>query len=771
MKSEDLKNEQIVLENTINKIKDQTYYVWELLEKKKGNFNKGINDTGDDVAYRRGMLDKELLRKAEKEPFFGSFDINSEEEGNETFYIGKQGVRDQNENVIVVDWRMPIASVFYNFTPSQPRQSYMVHDERARRNLSYSVDVLKKKEFTIKDKKIIKIIQQVSDELNDKLNVTITENGEELTITDDFLREIIEHSETTGYLKEIIASIQKEQDIAIRQPIDRNVIIQGVAGSGKSSIALHRLSYLLYNNKNIKPSEVLILGPSNLFISSVKELLPNLNLEGIKQSTVQQLLYHYIKSALQEKIDLSYNQYFEKVLFSKNQDQTRQIIEFKGSESFTVLLDIFVSELKDQYENKIQPITILTEHLSKEALLEIYNGYKYLPFSNKVERFRQHVENHFRRITEGKVKEIKEHYDFVVQTYLKNGGLNQSDYDNLVKKMQGIMDYKTKKVRNEFITEITTWKNSMKEPDLLSIYKQVLSFEVLSAFEHELGPDIPKLFKNFKIQNLTYFDLAPLFYIYLLLFDKPEQFSHIVIDEGQDLSYVHYAALKKITKTMTILGDKDQSIFMNFGQYDWTKLSKSLFHSKQEMILTLDTSYRSTTEIIDVANKVLINQNGILHTPIIPLNRSGEKVSFDMVQSGKDLLESIVQTLKVWRKKYKRIAIIHKDEQRAKKLAQYLSQEYYRDIVYMSPEDDMVNKSITVLTSYYSKGMEFDAVILCNINKESFPKDDLHARILYVLLTRAQQEVKVFYQDTPSALLEGLIEEVPKRTSVFDDIL
>ncbi|MEH7309394.1 3'-5' exonuclease, partial [Neobacillus drentensis] len=410
-------------------------------------------------------------------------------------------------------------------------------------------------------------------------------------------------------------------------------------------------------------------------------------------------------------------------------------------------------------------------YLSKEELLTIYNGYKYLPFAQKVERFQQHVEKHYRRIADAKIKEIQEHYDFVVKTFLKDGGLIQSDYVNIVKKMDGIADYKIKKVRQEVTADIKAWKDSVKGFDLLSVYKQVLSFEVLNAFEHELGPNIPVLFKNYTLMNLTYFDLAPLFYIYLSMYDKPEYFSHIVIDEGQDLSFVHFAALKKITKTMTILGDKDQSIFMEYGQYDWSLINNALFEGNNEMVLTLDTSYRSTLEIIEVANKVLINQYGLLHNPIIPLNRRGDKVTFAEVHSGKDLLDSIVQTLKVWRKKYKRIAIIHKDEKRAKKLAEYLSQEYYRDIVYISPEDDMINKSITVLTSYHSKGMEFDAVILCNVNEESFPQDDLHARLLYVLLTRAQQEVKVFYQDTPSALLEGLIEETRKPVTVFDDIL
>jgi DNA helicase II / ATP-dependent DNA helicase PcrA len=96
-----------------------------------------------------------------------------------------------------------------------------------------------------------------------------------------------------------------------------------------------------------------------------------------------------------------------------------------------------VNDLKNQYESRIQPITILNKYLSKEELLNIYNGYKYLPFAKKVERFQQHVDNHYRRIADAKIKEIQEHYDFVVKTFLKDGGLNQSDYLNLVQKMDG----------------------------------------------------------------------------------------------------------------------------------------------------------------------------------------------------------------------------------------------------------------------------------------------------------------------------------------------
>ena len=766
----ELQKEQKVLDTTIKRIKDQTYFITGLLENKKESMRTGNAATGDHIAYRRGVRDQQLLKRAENEPYFGRFDIVSEEEGAETFYIGKQGVRDHHENLIVVDWRMPIASVFYNFTPSASTQRYKVSMKQGKKE--YTVDVVKKKEFRIKDQKIIKIIQQVSEKYdNVDVNVTITEDGEELTITDDFLKLIIENSETTGYLKEIIATIQQEQDKAIRQPINRNVIIQGVAGSGKSSIALHRLSYLLYNHKEIKPEEVLILGPSHLFISSVKGLLPELNLEGIKQYTIQDLMMNFIQPILKEQIDLSYNHYFEEILFANSHEEARKMIEFKGSQSMALVLDIFISEIIALYEKNIQPITVSDQLLSKEELQKIYNGYNYLPFTKKVEQFLLHVDNYFKDKLKAKIEEMKKEEENV-KGFIKDGGLNDTEHTELLQKIESITNYKIKRLRNEFKKGIAAWKASMKGPNLLQLYKQVLTKEVLSVFKNEIGSENVALFEEYQLKKLTYFDLAPLFYMYLLLYEKPASFKHIVVDEAQDLSYLHFASLQKITKTMTILGDKDQSIFMEYGQYDWSKLQTTLPNWDQTMMLTLDTSYRSTKEIIDVANTVLTNQNPERHNPIIPLNRNGEKVTFSEVKSGKEMLDQMVLTIKEWRKKYKRIAIIHKDEQKAERLSQYLTNEYKRDVKYIRPDEEIENKSISVLTSYYSKGMEFDAVILCNVNEESFPNNELHARLLYVMLTRAQQEVKIFYQDNPSLLLEGLIDETkPKSAALFDDIL
>ncbi|MCA1054308.1 ATP-binding domain-containing protein [Rossellomorea aquimaris] len=758
-KNEVLK-EQSQLDNVINKLEDQSYFIWELLDRKRGQLNTN--------SYKSGKSDQEQLSKTKSQPYFGRIDIH-EDGTDETLYIGKQGVRDKDENLVVLDWRMPMASVYYNFMPGKPRQNYTVYDEIHRKKSINQVEVKLKREFTIKDKKIIKMLQQVA-ETNSELNTTLTDKGEELTVTDDFLKEILESGDTTGYLKEIIATIQKEQDEAIRQPLECNVMIQGVAGSGKSSIALHRLSYLLFNNKHLKAEDLLILGPSNLFISSFRGLLPELNLDGIRQSTFQNLIVEYLKPFLPHGVQKNYKVYFEEVLFRKEGTEEQVRTEFKGSESFVKILDKYVYEIQSGYERRFVALQISDERLLVSDLLKIFEGYAYLPFVKQVQKFIHHVETHFKDIVERKIKDIVSNMESFLK-FLDDGGLSGEEKELARKQVHKVGDYKVKKLNKELKVCLAEWKKSMEIPDPHRIYKQVLSRDVLNMFKKEIGEGIPALFEDYGFEEVTYFDIAPIFYIYLMLYDPPEKFAHIIIDEGQDLSFVHYAVLKKMTKTVTILGDKEQSIFRGYGQYNWNNLMKSIFNDKKYLLLSLDTSYRSTKEIITVANKVLENHYGDSYYPIIPLNRSGPEASFNMVTSGRDLLERLVTTIESWKLKYKRIAVIHKDEKKAIGLADYLSNHFNQDAVYVNPDQEVKQGYVSVLSSYYSKGMEFDAVIVVNANEESFPKDELHARLLYVLLTRAQQEVKVFYRDTPSPLLEGLVVERPRVVSEFDDIL
>lgn len=770
MNKEDYKSEQVFLDSTIDNIDRHIYFIREILQNKNNSLRDGDKSPDNLVVYRSRRREMSTLDKVKSNPYFGRMDIESEE-GPETFYIGKQGIFDKEENIIVLDWRNPMASVYYNFTPGQPLQNYTVEDERNKKKYNYEVTVKRKREFTINGGKIKKIIQQVKD-ARDKGNTTMTDKGIQLTVTDEFLKEIVEHTETTGYLKEIIASIQEEQNKAIRQPLGKNLIIQGVAGSGKSSIALHRLSYLLFNNKHLKPQDILIIGPSNMFISSFKNLLPELNLEGISQSTFFNLAKDILKKSVQIEEKDGIGHYFENVLFNDDSIQERTRIEFKGSENFAQIIDTFLEDFKLNYENRFRTISLFANILSVEDQADIFQGYAYLPFAQRVNRFINHVTDIYKRELENKKREWEVQCDNIIEKYLEDVPFAIDKKATLAKDLRKVEAHKKQKFESELHEFFKAWKKRMSVPSFLEIYKQVLSTPILSSMKHIIGEEIVQAFGGYQIKKINSFDLPALLYILYSFYEESKQYSHVVIDEAQDFSYMHYLVIRKIAKTMTILGDVEQSLFMSFGQQSWDNLKTKLFDDpSSDEYLEMSISYRSTKPIVNLANQILGNQFSDRKS-ISALNRNGPEIGLSRVHDGESLLKGIHQTVTEWKQKHKRIAIIHKDEKRAEKIASYLTQIFKQHVTYVRPDLPMEENNIYVLSSYNSKGMEFDAVILVNVSEETFPKDDLHARLLYVLVTRAQQEVKIFYQGTYSKLLEGAVKEKELvYESRFDDIL
>lgn len=770
MERDKIKKEQEVLDQTVDKIENQIYSLSKSITRRREKIRRGHQSVGD--AFSLGNMDhrKYLLDQVLDKPYFGKLEIVSEEEGEETFYIGEQGVYDEKENMIIIDWRRPIASVFYNFVPGENIQSYEVPKARGNESRRYTVDVKKKLEINIKKQRIKQIIQHMPD-LESLENITITETGERTRAKDEFLKEIIENSETTGYLKKIISTLQREQDLAIRQPIDKNVIVQGVAGSGKSSIALHRLSFLLFNNPSIQPQNFLIVGPSPLFLSSVKGLLPELDLDGVPQRTVHELFIENLAEDITSEVANPYKKYFEEVLFTGDFPDSRRRVNFRASKQLSIVIDIFIEELKTNFINRIETINLFGQSLSSNSLYTIYNGYRNLPLGEISNKMIEYINQYFNRIVNQKIAEVNNRHNEVAKHFRHSKGLLEGEKDTVFRILQKATNHERKEINKEFQRAKKQWTNRYKIDKAEDLYKQIMTYEILSMFENEIGREIPSLFQKYSIKKLTYFDLAPILYIHTLIHEPRKKYKHIVIDEAQDLSYLHFAVLNKLTDTMTILGDKEQSIFMEYGQYDWEELMNFAFNPKEDSLLPLEISYRSTREIIGVANTVLKNKLEEKHKDIHSLSRQGKEVNIMNMNNAEELLDQIHQQIISWQKSYKRIAIIHKDEKRAQALANHLETMYSLPVKYVKADDNSLDSPISIIASYNSKGMEFDAVMLINVNEENYPKDTLHARLLYVLLTRAQHESAILYVGRPSRLLEGLVQTRTKKASNFDNIL
>lgn len=745
------KQEQEHLDETISGIELKEYEIMELQKRaKEANLSK------QELYSSLGKNELEMIKQTTEAPYFGSIEILDEEGDVEHYYIGKQGIRNQEEDMVVVDWRRPFAAVYNNFVTGSPHQSYFTNEQFGRKE--HTVEVLNKRSYLIERRTIKKINQEVADTDSDK-NITYTESGTEMTITDSILRDILEESSTNGYLKEIIATIQREQNMAIREPISQNLIVQGVAGSGKSSIALHRMSYLLYNNRNVPAHKMMILAPSAMFIHSIQGLLPELELQSIKQKTYAQLVQNYMPEIPSAKF-LTQERFFEEVVF-EDKGKTLEYLALKGSKEFVAYMDSFLVKIQEDYVQGIQRAGFSDEWLEKEDLIAIYHGYGHLPYERQIAKFLAHVENHFTSKLAEKKEQVATQGEKILEQFFHGAGLTKAEIATVEKLTKKTVKHKRETLEERYAAQMKPWLQQHQAPKLLQTYQQLVDYV------KQVDKGFAELYSYRMRDCFDPIDMGILMYLYSRLRMEEKPYVHIVIDEAQDLSYVQLAAIKELTRTVTIIGDEMQSINVGIGQTGWGDIVNHLL--EEATILKLHTSYRSTQQIAGMANTILQKGFQQKENAITPFSRSGPEVAFTNVVDGSDLFGKIMQTLDQWQGQYKRIAVIHKDAKRAKALHDLLKRHYY-DVGLADVNGSAGEAGITIVTSYDSKGMEFDAVIIPNANDATYDSSELHAKLLYVVATRAQKELVVLYQGRPSPLLGTPVEE---RVAVgeFDGIL
>jgi DNA helicase II / ATP-dependent DNA helicase PcrA len=254
-------------------------------------------------------------------------------------------------------------------------------------------------------------------------------------------------------------------------------------------------------------------------------------------------------------------------------------------------------------------------------------------------------------------------------------------------------------------------------------------------------------------------DLAALIYIEHKINSLPNTFDYIVVDEAQDLSPFQIYVLNLLTKSMTILGDVTQSIYSYNGIRSWDELKSTVWKDKAIKQADLNVSYRSTYEIMNAANQIIINGN-LPYQPVIPFNRTGEEVVCKQISDEEDLLENILTSIKQFLKAgYQKIAIIHKDARRSEGLYNLLKQSGISSVQLVLDSDVNISESITVIPSYLVKGLEFDAVIIPNANEENYKNEELDAKLLFVSLTRPHHSLHIFYHKVITPLLSSMVKK------------
>lgn len=701
------------VENYESEIREMSDQIEEMLQHYHDNDVEVYTQMSNTVTMRDHMQSAlKRNQRATKKPYFGRIDFLDETlQKEEALYIGRGGIAKDTTHQMVVDWRAPVANAYYENGLGEC--SYHAPDGR---ELPIRLDL--KRTYEIDQGKLL-----------DYFDTEVIANDELLT------KYLAKNKQAV--LGEIIATIQKEQNDIIRKTPYHNIIVQGVAGSGKTTVAMHRISFILYNYaERFQPEDFYIVGSNRILLEYITGVLPDLDVYGIRQMTMEQLFVRLLyedwdeqscsilenTAAAQGSMDRGTFGWFQALTeFGVRIEAERICMD-------SVVLDRrqFVEGLKggvagvfDEREGEPQP-TDLVELLSGKAIRDY------------VEQTNASVQTKINMLNERLIIKIKDEF-------LKNGlRYSEKERKAILKEYRG---YFGKKIFDISIFEL---------------YQRFLLEQKEKGYE----VSVPE-------QAYDVYDLAALAYLYKRMKETEviSEAHHVVIDEAQDYGMMAYAVLKYCIKdcTYTVMGDVSQNIHFGFGLADWEELRKLLCSQDGDSFGILKKSYRNTVEISEFATKIL-HHGSFEPYPVEPIIRHGKEVEIMQFPTKRELYEETARRCRAWQKQgLNTIAIICRTPEKAELVARQLGRLI--PVCESDPDKAVFSDGIMVLPVVYTKGLEFDAVLIFDPDKEEYPVDDGHAKLLYVAATRALHELCVLYREELTGLIaEPLPEEKQKET-------
>ena len=700
-----------------------------LSKESKGNYSEE-KETTEKVL---NLLSQNIksYEEANKEPYFGKVDFRERLGDVESIYIGKQSITSTEDGEeIVVDWRTPVADLYYSGTGGSAfykSPSGVIEGELS----------LKRK-FLFKDENLDRIFDE-------GINEIILRSGGDLV--DEFLKINLEESRGKK-LKEVVSTIQKEQNDIIRWPKNLPLIVQGSAGSGKTTIALHRLAYLVYRySETIKGKDILVLAPNKIFLDYISEILPNLGVDEVNQTTFNQKVVKDLK--LKTKI-FSKDEKLKYLIENKDKDRDKlELLErssrFKGSIKFKEMIDRYMSLLDG---DSIEIIDIEIEgHVLfyKKEIMRLYlKDLKNYPINKRKDEINRYLNLKLKERIEVICNHIEKEWDLLIKK-IKLENSENKDIRSLLIKAYEERDIKINKIRKNSKAAMkeyfSKWRGITSKDIYVNLFKEDILFDISSLGEIEEDLKVymkEEVINNFNNKITDEDDLAALLYINFLLegIEEKNKFMHIVVDEAQDYSEFQILLISKLAKgnSLTLVGDLAQGIYYYRGIENWNSLIENIF-DKKSTFMELSQSYRSTIEIINFSEPVLKSQN--LNIKISkPVLRHGDEPKIIKVKDKKEITEKIDEIIKFVKDKEKNsIAIITKDEKEAKEVEKILKKSKYN--VGMVKDKEEIEKDAVIIPSYLTKGLEFDATILFDPNFKKYEENSLDKRLLYVSLTRA----------------------------------
>jgi len=566
-------------------------------------------------------------------------------------------------------------------------------------------------------------------------------------VSNDSLLQKYLNSNNDARLKSIVSTIQKEQNDVIRKDLVDNLIVQGVAGSGKTTVALHRIAYLVYNYINtIKQNQYLVIGPNPVFLKYIKSVLPELDVAGVEQCTYEE----FAKKYLNEEINI--NSSDKKVLASISGKNNTDIDKFKCSLNYKNMIDDFFKLYI--YNITSKPLMLGEfEVLSKEKITKVFQDTINNGYSNNLDIWIENTIERLYKVLEVQKDIILSRYNDYSYTLFKNAK-NDKERDILRSKFSKERTEINKNCRS--IIRKYFNKSKIVTTKLYKLF--VSSIEEFNINYDKIEQLKKETLKNIKKNSYDFEDLSALIYIKSLISPDKEfdKIRHVVIDEAQDLGEFNFCSLRKIlpTATFSIFGDLAQSIYDYRGINNWDEVNRVMFDNNGQ-IVNFNKSYRTTAEIMNVADDVA-ESIGLNRSDIVV--RHGNAVQVTGVENTDNIPEYIVQKIVEYKEKgYKTIAVISKTDSLSTYINNCLS-NLGIDIPNVTASDDLTDDKFKVCTisNQLAKGLEFDVVIINNASEDVYSSNSsLDMKLLYVALTRALHELEIVYSGEITKPLES----------------
>ena len=612
-------------------------------------------------ANQEQLLLRKRYRNMLDSPFFGRVDFIYEgDEEPERFYIGIGNLAERaGSRPLVNDWRAPVSGLFYDYDKGPASYDAPAGTMKG--------EITSKWQYKIRRGEMV------------------YEFESDIKIDDDILKAELGSSGEVQ-LKNIIRTIQKEQNAIIRNTEDKIMVIQGAAGSGKTSVALHRIAYLLYHDrKNLKSSNILILSPNSVFADYISHILPELGEENIREMSFDLFAYKDLQDTAADCED-KYDQ-IEKAV--KNPSLWKRYRE-KQSQEFISRLDGFILELEDELMN-FRDVEYKGHVLTEGEIIRLfYFKFSEIPLLSRMEA-------------------VGEYFIDQVET-LRGRDLSEEEREELTEKFQSMYGVR----------------------DFYVLYSRFLDRE---------GYDpLPK--KPLEKRSLKYEDVYPLLYLKhnLIRCREHREIRHLVVDEMQDYSWVQYLLLKKLFPCrMTILGDKAQT--MEENRQDVMEFLPRIFGRNIRKIY-MNRSYRNTVEIAEYAGRI-VGMEGVEL-----FERHGAPVEEKEFKDKRDALDEVLKTWLSDKDRLETAAVICLTEKEAEEAALYLKEKLaentsgnLEEISYFDRNSGKFKKGLTVTTFYLAKGLEFDRVYGIFDKKDKSP---LKLQAEYITATRALHELFMY---------------------------